>query len=236
MGEKLTDTQSNTNLKNIKAKPVPFGKVRSHADMATATEIGRVAHRRETITLVWRISFGLVIALVLLAAHNIYLSTRPVVYKYFATSPDGQLRPLQMLTRPIHNETEIIEWGTRAAKQSYTFTFKQTDQQLKDLRQYFTQEGWTSYLQALGRRSLIDRVNNGGIITQVTPTRSGVIVNSGLVKQSSRYGWRMELPINVSFQNANGVVAEKYTVDMTIITVPETENPNGLGIARLDIK
>jgi intracellular multiplication protein IcmL len=205
--------------------------VQTHVEMAAGTELSRNALNRE------RYEFQMKLILVSAAIHIIsiiailFLATRPVKVEYFATTSDGKITEMEVLNRPIQSDREILQWTTTALTKAYTMSFSNYAQQLNDLKPYFTDTGWKSFEQALTRAGFIETLVGQRYVTTAVPSSAPVIVTSGLVDKA--FGWRLQVPLVVTFRSAGVDTTQQMTVDVTVVRRPSSENPSGLGIAQL---
>jgi len=201
-----------------------------HHDMAAATELSKNALARERYELIYRVIVGLIAVIGILIAGIVFLATRTVEPKYFAMDTQGRVRELTALSRPMPSNDQVLNWVSTAATRSYTLSFAQYQQQLDDVRHYFTPEGWRGFEEALRRAGFIENLSRNKFITTASPTAAPVISAEGLIGEA--YAWRIQVPILVTYQSASTRESRNVMVEVTVIRRPETENPSGLGIAQ----
>jgi len=202
----------------------------THHDMAAATELSRNALARERYELVYRVIVGLIVVIGILIAGIVFLATRTVEPKYFAMDTQGKVRELTALSRPMPSNDQVLNWVATAATRAHTLSFAQYQQQLDDVRHYFTPEGWRGFEDALRRAGFIENLTKNKFITTASPTAAPVISAEGLVGDA--YAWRIQVPIIVTYQSASSRDSRNVMVEVTVVRRPETENPSGLGIAQ----
>lgn len=208
--------------------------VQTHADEAAATALSRDALSRERYEFLLKMIYVLLGILALSIAANVWLGSRPVEYRYFATDPQGGIRELSALNRPIQSSHEVLNWVTEVVTKSYSMSFANYAQQLSDIKSNFTDAGWRGYEQALERGGFIERLLSQQYVTTAVPNQAPVIVAEGLV--NGVYGWRLQVPLTVTFQSASANTSQTIQVEVTVVRRPETENPKGLGIAQIVTK
>jgi len=216
------------------AKTVP-GKVARgvspHADAAAATALARDSLARDRYEFLLKSIYLLIAALAISVVANVYLGTRPVQFRYFTTDPQGGIREILALNRPVQGVEEVLNWTTQVVTKSYSLSFANYAQQLDDLKNDYTDGGWLGYQQALTRAGFIDSLLNNQYVTSAVPQKAPVVVAEGLV--NGVYGWRLQVPIIVTFQSASSQASQTINVEVTVVRRPETENPKGLGIAQI---
>lgn len=217
------------------AKPAAPGKVARgvspHAEAAAATALARDSLARDRYEFLLKSIYMLIGALAISVLANVYLGTRPVEFRYFTTDPQGGIREIVALNRPVQGVEEVLNWTTQVVTKAYSMSFANYAQQLDDIRPNFTEGGWLGYEQALSRAGFIDTLLNNQYVTTAVPEKAPVVVAQGLV--NGVYGWRLQVPVIVTFQSASSQSSQTINVEVTVVRRPEIENPKGLGIASI---
>jgi len=204
--------------------------VASHHDMAAATELSRNALSRERYEMVLKMIFGMIGIIVIMLVAIVYLATRPVEHRYFATDPQGRVREITVLNKPMPSTEQVLNWTTVAVTTAYTMSFANYQQQLDDIRHNFTKEGWLGFEEALKRSGFIDSLLGNQFVTSSVAQGAPVVAAQGLV--GDVYAWRIQVPIVVTYQSASIRDPKSLMVEVTVVRRPESENPIGLGIAQ----
>jgi Macrophage killing protein with similarity to conjugation protein. len=202
-----------------------------HVEAAAGTELARNALSRQRYEFVMKVTSGFVILAILLSVFIVYLATRPVEYRYFATDSRGSIRELVALNRPIQTDEEVLNWATAAVTKAYSMSFANYGQQLNDLKVSFTEAGWRGYEQALQRAGFLDALLKNQYVTSSVPKKAPVVVAQGIV--NGVYGWRLQIPLIVTFTSASNSSSQDINVEVTVVRRHESENPSGLGIAQI---
>lgn len=205
--------------------------VSPHAEAAAATALSRSALARDRYEFLLKTIYMLIAALVISVVANVYLGTRPVQFRYFTTDSQGGIREIVALSRPVQGVEEVLNWTTQVVTKSYSMNFANYAQQLDDLKPNFTDSGWLGYQQALTRAGFVDSMLNNQYVTTAVPQKAPVVVAQGLV--NGVYGWRLQVPLIVTFQSASSQSSQTINVEVTVVRRPEIENPKGLGIAQM---
>jgi len=205
--------------------------VSPHAEAAAATALARDSLARDRYEFLLKSIYLLIAALGVSVVANVYLGTRPVEYRYFTTDPQGGIREIVALNRPVQGVEEVLNWTTQVVTKAYSMSFANYAQQLDDIRPNFTEAGWLGYEQALSRAGFLDTLLNNQYVTTAVPQKAPVIIAQGLV--NGVYGWRLQVPLIVTFQSASAQSSQTVNVEVTVVRRPETENPKGLGIAQI---
>lgn len=224
------------NVKPAKASGRESGRqklsagVSSHHDMAAATELSRNALSRERYEMVLKMIVGMIGIIAILLVSIVYLATRPVEQRYFATDPQGRVREITALNKPMPSTEQVLNWTTLAVTNAYTMSFANYQQQLDDMRHNFTKEGWLGFEEALKRSGFLDNLLGNQFVTSAVAQGAPVVAAQGLV--GDVYAWRIQVPIVVTYQSANIRDPKSFMVEVTVVRRPESENPIGLGIAQ----
>lgn len=205
--------------------------VSPHAEAAAATALARESLSRDRYEFLLKTIYMLIAALAGSVVANVYLGTRPVEFRYFTTDPQGGIREIIALNRPVQGVEEVLNWTTQVVTKAYSMSFANYAQQLDDIKPNFTDAGWRGYEQALARAGFLDTLLNNQYVTTAVPQKAPVIVAQGLV--NGVYGWRLQVPLIVTFQSASSQSSQTVNVEVTVVRRPETENPKGLGIAQI---
>lgn len=203
----------------------------SHHDMAAATALAANALSRERYELMIKVIFGMIAVIAIQMVSIVYLATRPVEQRYFTTDPQGNIRPLTALSKPMPATDQVLNWTAMAVTRGYTLSFARYKQQFDEVRSNFTSDGWVSFEDAVTRAGLIETLVKSQLVSTAVIREAPVIVAQGLVGDA--YGWRIQVPISVTFQSANVRESRQSMIEVTVVRVPETQNPAGLGIAQL---
>jgi intracellular multiplication protein IcmL len=213
---------------------VADGVIPQH-DERVATQVAREAFSRERYEFLLRTIFGVIFLLAISMAVNIYLASRPEKIRYFATDPEGGIREVVPLEKPIQSVGEVLNWATDSVTKSLTFDFANYQQQLNDYRLEFTSDGWQSYQEALKRQKLIEMIIREQVVTTVIPSGAPVVLAKGII-EGGKFGWRIQMPLLITYESASSKNSQPLMVEVVVARRPESENPRGLGIAQLVTK
>ena len=219
---------SNSNRRN---KMQVAAGVQSFQTEMVATELARNALARERYEFLLRVTFGITIVLFVSVVANIYLGSRSVEYRYFVTNPNGSIQEIEVLDRPIQSERQVLNWVTQVISQAYSLSFANYQQQLSDIESNFTASGWRGFQQELENTGFIDSLLENQIVTSAVPRGAPIVVAQGLV--GNVYGWRIQLPLLVTYKSASVNRHQELLVEITVVRRPAHEEPIGLGIEKI---
>ena len=152
-------------------------------------------------------------------------------------------RPLPQFTAVQPNSTErmiltpfeepnllpetLLRFASKAASLAYTFDFANYKSQIEQARPYFTDGGWADFNKAIAR--VINSVVAKKIFVSGIVSGTPVIANQGeLIGQD--YVWRIQVPFLVSYRSDTDTQEASFIVVVTLVRVPTSTNPQGVGI------
>jgi len=118
------------------------------------------------------------------------------------------------LALPVRSIDGILSWGTQVAVQLFTLDFFKLDQQVDDLRPYFTERGWAALIDALKgsgwAASVIDKK------LSVTSVVSGppIVLKHGVL--DGAYSWVINFPLLVTYEGASSKRSETRVFTITV--------------------
>ncbi len=160
----------------------------------------------------------------------VYVVTHPPEPKYFATSTDGRIMPLVPLDQPNLSQSALLQWANTAAIAAYTYDFVNYRQALQQASEYFTPDGWNSFMAALKNNNNLDAVLAKKLIVSAVATGAPVIVQQALLDE--RYTWKVQMPMLVTYQSASQFSQQSLTVTMLITRISTLSSARGIGIAQ----
>lgn len=175
-------------------------------------------------------SLVLVGALVVSLGTNVILGTRkPPEPRYIVQQNDGTLVPVIPLSKPVANKNAVSQHVSDAISAMHAIDFKNFRSQLMDASVYFTRTGWKRYedeLQASGTREAIEKRQ---LVLSSVVLRPPTIVREYDI--NGVYAWDVEVPYQVQYQGPGFNQTQNLTARVTVVRIPTTENPKGIGIA-----
>lgn len=159
-----------------------------------------------------------------------YVYKHPPEPVYFATSVNGRIMPLVPLNEPNSSDGVILQWANIATVAAYSYNFVNYRTELQSASEFFTAEGWSTFLDALKESNNLEAVISKKLVVTAVATRSPVILQKGIL--SGRYSWRIQIPILVTYQSASEFSQQNLVVTMLVTRVSTLNNPKGVGIAQ----
>lgn len=157
-----------------------------------------------------------------------YISTFVPQDSYFAVSPGGAQRRMVGLPLPNVNRDAILRWGAAATTEIMTFGFHDIDERMTRARRLFSDEGWKSFSEALGKsRSLKAMMAQQHIMTAI-PMASAQILAEGIF--NGDYSWIIEVPTILTVRAGSESRIIRTRLRLIIVRLPTQSNPMGIGI------
>jgi intracellular multiplication protein IcmL len=157
----------------------------------------------------------------------LYQVTHRPIPSFKATNPAGQTMVLTPFTEPNLLPDTLLRWAGKAAVAAFTFDFVNYNDEFGAARSYFTDAGWSDFKIAVAP-TLSTVIKNQLFVTGVV-SGTPVIANQGALPGKG-YVWRIQIPFLVTYQSANTTSTSSYVVILSIVRVPTTTNPQGIGI------
>lgn len=148
--------------------------------------------------------------------------------RYFASTEQGKLLPMQQLTEPNLSVRALTSWSAQTATEVMTFGFNNYKYRLQEASRNFTDEGWESFSKALVRSKVIDKVTKNQQIITAAPAGTPILVAEGLYKE--RYQWQVQVPLVITYQAGSKVSSSAMIVNLLIVRLPNMTSSNGIGI------
>lgn len=154
------------------------------------------------------------------------LANRPLP-EFAAKQQDGNSMPLISFNEPNLLPDTILRFASKAAVTAYTFDFVNYEGQLAVARPYFTAAGWADFKASISK--LVSTIVQNQLFVSGVVSGAPVISNQGPLPDKG-YVWRVQIPFLVTYQSANTTTQSNYFVVLTIVQVPTSVNPQGIGI------
>ncbi|MDC3181199.1 type IVB secretion system apparatus protein IcmL/DotI [Gammaproteobacteria bacterium] len=158
--------------------------------------------------------------------------SKPDEVRFFATSSDGRIIPVQPLNLPGKTSAEIIDWSVRAATKVYSYDYVNYRDDLRSVSSMFTGKGWQSFQETLTRSRTLKTVVAEKLVMNAEPTGAASILEQGVL--DNRYTWKVQVPILVRMQG-NTEMRIPVLVTLLVQRVSLVDNPEGIGIIQMII-
>ena len=177
-------------------------------------------------------------AFVLLAANLLtavafagYVHLHSTVYLTVAATPDGRIVPLTPLEEPIMSDAVLKNWTVAAVTESFTLGHHDWRRRLADVREYFTDEGYDSFVGGLESSLYLERLRDKLQVASAVAQGAPVIVDTRLFE--GRVGWVIEFPILVTFAAGRRTLDQDLLARVLVMRVAREDRVAGIAIEQL---
>lgn len=150
--------------------------------------------------------------------------------EFFGAMPDKVDFQLQPLPRPNVSTKALLSWATLAATATFTIDFVNYQENIANLKNYFTKRGYESYLTSLKDTNTIVTINEKKLVLSAVPIGQSIV--SAEYDENAVHTWKIEVPITVTYLSVSEEQKEDKLITLTIIQVPTSEASTGIGIER----
>jgi len=157
-----------------------------------------------------------------------YLYTHPKSPEYYYTTFNGYYGKLSSLELPNTSDEVVRQWANLAVIDSFTYDFVNYKQELKKNSQYFTEDGWSSFLLSITTSNNLSTVISKKLVVSAVAIKPPSILKKGYL--NGVYSWRIQLPILVTYQSASEFIQQNVLVTLLVSRISTLDNPKGVGI------
>ncbi len=157
-----------------------------------------------------------------------YFYSNPMEPAYFTTSVNGQFEELNPLDEPNTSDSVVRQWANIAVVDTYTFDFVNYEKSLEQVSQYFTDNGWYTFLRSLNDSNNLPTVIRKKLVVSAVAIKPPSILMKGIL--NGVYSWRIQIPMLVTYQSASDFIQQSLVVTLLVSRISTLENPKGLGI------
>ena len=122
----------------------------------------------------------------------------------------------------VKNETVII-WSEKAAVQTFNYTNENIDNKLQEMKNCFTDQGYSSYQDALTKSGNIEAIKSQNLNV------SSIVDGTTKINKLEDNKWQLKVPLQVVYQNDKEKLTQLLFVDMLVARKPSGE----LGILQI---
>ncbi len=150
--------------------------------------------------------------------------------QFFGTLPDGSNFELNVLMRPNVSAKALLNWATLAATGTYTLNFVSFEDDLRNLKPYFTTEGYENFVDSLQQTGTLSTIQTKKLVVTAAAIGPAIIAQENDVR--GYHNWRIVVPITVSYLSASEEEKRNKLVTLLITQVPTSDATTGIGIAQ----
>lgn len=179
--------------------------------------------------------FFMIVSLIvnLLLIFNIYYlwahKPKPL---YFPTDGNGSLIKMHPLNQKLYDDTFVKSWLSSKAIEINNFDFLNYKIDFARLSQYFTEYGFTDYLQKLKSSRNFSTVLAGKFVTSANVCSMPQIIKQEVqnIQGNSTYVWVLQLPLVISYVNNIRKINKTYMALVVVQRVSNLKYKDGLAI------
>lgn len=162
--------------------------------------------------------------------HDIYVWTHPPTPKYFVI--DGRkAREVTALDNPVVDDSQLLEWATRAALAPYNVNYNDYPQQLSAAGRKFSKRGWNSFATSLLETKNFEKMKSGMLLCYAQAQRAAII--SEVTNVSGALAYRIQFPIVQTCRNSNYDNTQNLLIKALVVRTNADDRPDGLEIDEL---
>lgn len=151
-------------------------------------------------------------------------------YTYYAKTPENTRQRMVGLSMPNLTNKAVLSWAETAITEIMTFGFGNFQEHLKNQRYRFTPEGWDAFARAFDMLGIGQAFSEQRLVVTTVPANTAVISRQGATSDGI-YEWKIQMPINLTYATNNNVTRQaKNVVQLTLVRIPASQNPAGIGI------
>jgi intracellular multiplication protein IcmL len=163
-----------------------------------------------------------------LAALLIYQFKNPPQPQYFAVTPDGRMINNYRLDDPVFTDDHVLQWTADAIRETFSLDYMHWAEQLQAVSGKFSGPGWKEFLKAFKSSNNLETLTKLKMVANAEVTGSPRLVQAAIL--GGHYVWKIQLPILVTFTNANQVIPMPMDVTVIVMRVPVEESPERIAI------
>jgi intracellular multiplication protein IcmL len=177
-------------------------------------------------TMKWVVVMAVICAL--LSAILLWDAFDPSQPDYYASVTTGEVVPMHAMSEPMLTSAFIVQWSALTARLIYNLNFATYQQQLNQVKDRFTAEGWQKMTTALASSGMIKSLVHNHLIISSVVSGSPLIVSQLVI--NGRYTWRVTMRLLVTYTSASETTQRQMVVTMNVQRVPTLDNPKNIQI------
>lgn len=112
-------------------------------------------------------------------------------------------------TAEVNNNIVII-WSEKAAMQSFNYSSANIDNKLQELKNCFTEQGYTSYTDALSKSGNVEAIKSQQLNV------SSIVDGKSKINKIEDNKWQVKVPLQVVYQNNKEKLTQLLFIDMLV--------------------
>jgi len=153
---------------------------------------------------------------------------------YFQATEAQQLIQDVPLNQSNMSNNVLFNWVAESMMTAHTFNFINYETILENSREYFTRDGFESFLTALNDNKVIEDVRTNKYVLRGVPPNAPQITKEGLL--ANFYLWKIKIPMVLRYRNVDTDRSIDAEITLLIVRVPTTDAPFGIRILKYDLQ
>lgn len=145
---------------------------------------------------------------------------------YYATTVTGRVIRIYPLSEPVVTNSYLLQWAETVGRSSYNLDFVHYQDQIDQLKTYFTPQGWQKFMEALNASGDLDAITQNKLFVSAVVNGPAVILLQTELR--GRYVWRVQMPLLVTYTSASDKHEENIILTMDIMRVEVLDAPKGI--------
>lgn len=183
---------------------------------------------RDSIGKIIFVIASLLLGLALLIALSIYIYLDKPPPVTFPVGDEWRVQPPVQLNEPYLTVPEVLQWVSDVLQKSFVYDFRNYNNQVKAASQYFTPDGWKTFLNQLNIYVNYNTVQANKVFVQGTPA-AVLLVNRG-ENSAGVYTWIIQMPIKLTFSGYKPLPSKTLPLEVRVVRVPTANNLMGVAI------
>lgn len=152
---------------------------------------------------------------------------------FFKGTENSQLIQELPLDQPGLSTNALFNWLVQSVITVHSFNFVNYNSRMDMAKDYFTTEGYDSFIQALKDARVFEQVINKKYVFRALPSAAPQITKEGVL--ANHYLWKIKLPVRFQYRNVSDSLYDNADINILIVRVPTTSSPYGIRILRYEL-
>lgn len=133
--------------------------------------------------------------------------------------------------QPNMPNEQLQQWAAKVALQSYSYSYKDVDIHIAELKPYFTPSGWDAFNKALAESHNIDVIkSNKYTLSPKLITNQIKILSQQFDKELNSYAWKLLIPATITYKNKEQEFQQMVDITMVIMRIAKKPENDGIAI------
>ena len=149
--------------------------------------------------------------------------------------PSGTIAPVSQdipISQLYQGQSEIVAWAQSTALKTFTYDYKNYQNNIQNLSGFFTDSGWKDFQNALNNSKIFDAVKEKKIVVSAVTTVAPILINPTLNEVSQ---WKVQIPLLVTYHSMSTFGQNNVMVTMVITRTPTTNAPQEIAISQYTV-